>query len=248
MLIKVISVLVLGFWAVMSFLYLKQEVIPTLPTLTQPSYKTFLKNKSIFTKSQMGIYLSGEKIGSSTTNIENLKNGYYRMTNHTNVKLLSFLGGTKVEMNGYSLINPRYQLDSFVFTVKSFLVNYQIKGKIEKDEMVVEIFDGRKTKTHRFKNIPEATLSNGFSPFLAMPHLTVGKEWTINMVNPLSGTMERMRAFVESQDTMEWKGQTYKVYEVVIDYKGFKPRAWITPEGWILKEELIMPGLYFIRE
>lgn len=246
--IKLISGAVIVFWALMTILYFKQEILPALPALTQPSYETFLKSTTILKNSQMGIYFGGRKIGSSITKTETLPDGYYRMSNTTTVSLFQGPFENKIELNGYSLINKNYQLDSFQFTVKSLIFNYEIKGKTEKEEMIVEIFDGKNTEVKRFKNLQEATLSNGFSPFLSMPNLSVGKEWTINMVNPMNGTIERVRAFVETQDTMEWKGKEYTVYEVVIDYKGYKPRGWITPEGYLLKEELILPGLYFIRE
>lgn len=246
---KIISAVIITFWAIMSFLYLKSEVLPTLPALTQPSYEAFLKNKTMTSKSKMGIYYGGQKLGSSVTTTETLSNGYHQISNRTILKRLPLLPvETKVEITAQSFINTRYQLDSFQLKVKSLLFNYEINGKVENNELVVTVFDGRNTQTRRVSNPPNTTLSNGLSPFLNMPNLQVGKEWTISMLNPLSGGLERVRAFVESKDTIEWQDNSYEVYEVVLDYRDFKPRAWITPDGKILKEELVMSGLYFIRE
>lgn len=245
---KIISAVIITFWAIMSFLYLKSEVIPTLPALTPPSYEAFLKNKTMTSKSKMGIYMAGQKLGASVTTTVTLNDGSYQINNRTSLKLPHLPVETKVEITGQSFINKYYQLDSFQLKVKSLLFNYEINGKVEGDELVVTVFDGRTTQTRRVSNPQNTTLSNGLSPFLNMPNLCVGKEWTISMLNPLSGNLELVRAFVESKDIIEWQNGSYEVYEVVLDYRGFKPRAWITPDGKILKEELVMSGLYFIRE
>jgi hypothetical protein len=245
---KYIFAFIITFWAVMTFIYIKNEVLPSLPAHSQPSYETLLKNKTVSSKSTMGIFFGGGRIGFTTTKIEPIDMGAYRISNITRIRLPHIPLGSDIDMKGHTIINAKYRLDSFAFKITSSVINYEVKGNVEGNDIAIEIFDGKETKTHKVKNIPEATLSNGFSPFLSMPNLTVGKEWTIHLFNPLSGEVEKARAFVEEKSVFELNDKTYDVYEVVIDYKGFKPRALITPDGVILKEELVIPGLYFIKE
>jgi hypothetical protein len=245
---KLLSFFIIVFWGIMSFLYIKQEVIPGLPILSNPSYETFLKNKSAITQTRMGIYFLNKKVGSSITNIEFREDGYHKITNRSEINIKSFVLNERIKISGYTLINPKYQADSFEFFIKSSVINYKISGKAEGKDMVVTIFDGAQAKTSRYENTSNETLSNGFSPFISMPALSVGKEWTITMVNPINGTVERVRAMVNSMVKMEWQDREYDVYEVVLDYKGFQPKAWITTDGRVLKEELIGPGIYFLRE
>ncbi|MBI4833381.1 MAG: hypothetical protein HY811_00990 [Planctomycetes bacterium] len=245
---KLFSFFIVVFWGIMTFLYISKEVIPGLPILSNPSYETFLKNKSAITQTRMGIYFLNKKVGFSITDIELREDGYHKISNNSEINISSFVLNERIKISGYTLVNPKYQPDSFEFFIKSSVINYKISGKAEGNDMVVTVFDGAQTKTSRYENTSNATLSNGFSPFISMPALSVGKEWTITMVNPINGAVERVRAVVESMSKMEWQNKEYDVYEVVLDYKGFKPTAWITPDGRVLKEELIGPGIYFLRE
>ena len=85
-----------------------------------------------------------------------------------------------------------------------------------------------------------------------MPHLSVGKEWVINFVNPFTASMQTLRARVENLTKIDWKDKTYDVYEVILSNpkrsKQLKYTAYITPDGKILKQEILFPGLYLIRE
>lgn len=251
---KIISSVIILFWLIMTGLLIKREVIPALPVLANPSYEALLKNKSIPPKSQMGIYMFGKKIGYSLTTVTQQPDGNYRIENRTQIKLplmktrIPSEINQSLAMNGHSLVNSDYQLKSFNFSIQSQFFNYQVTGQVKGTDLEVTINDGQTTKTRSVKFQPQSTTSNGLSPFLSMPHLSVGKEWSINLINPFTLKFETVKAFVESQDTMSWQGQEYDVYEVVLDYKGFQPRAWITPEGLILKEEIMMPGFYLIRE
>jgi len=245
---KFLFAFIIAFWAVMTFIYIKNEVAPSLPAHSQPSYETLLKNKTVISQTKMGIFFGGARIGFTTTKIEPADMGSFKISNSTKIRLPHIPAGNDIDMRGHTIISAKYRLDSFEFKVTSSLVNYAVKGNVTGNDIAIEIFDGRETKRHRMQNIPEATLSNGFSPFLSMPNLTVGKEWTIHLFNPLSAGVEKARAFVEQKTILEIDDKAYDVYEVVIDYKGFKPRAWITQEGEILKEELVIPGLYFIKE
>lgn len=247
---KLFSTLIIAFWAVMSFFYIKQEVIPALPSLSQPSYETFLKNKQVIQKTVMGIYFIKKRIGQSVTHVDTLPDGSYRITNKTEIKLPKIFSSpdNEIKMTGYSSVNEDYQLQSFSFKITSFLFNYDVNGYTQDDKMIVDIFDGQNTKTHIYEKSDATTLSNGFSPFLAMPNLSVGKTWTITMIDPIAGTIQRIKANVDKKEMMEWKHKEYEVYDVVMEYKNFRAHAWITQDGRILKQELLMPGLYFIRE
>ncbi|MDI6732489.1 MAG: hypothetical protein QME51_00380 [Planctomycetota bacterium] len=158
-----------------------------------------------------------------------------------------------IELSGRSVIDENYRLKEFHFTVKSPILNYIIEGKVEDNLLKFTISDGKKTTSQILPYVPTSTLSDGLSPFISMPHLSVGKEWAINSINPFGGCMQTLKAKVENLTTIEWKGENHDVYEVILSDPSLPKHslnytAYITPDGRILKQEILMPGFYIIRE
>ncbi|MEK7448624.1 MAG: hypothetical protein AAB019_03965 [Planctomycetota bacterium] len=251
---KIIGYSIVFFWLTMTTLFIKKEILPTLPQLTDPSYKAILKHLKDFKPSQMGIYLFNKRIGYTKTVISRQPdNNYYKITNITKIEKIpsgQIVLPAGIDISGYSLVNLSYQLDSFDFSITSPMINltYQIKGKVNGSSLELNIWDGKKMETSRRPFQPNTIVSHGFSPFTSMPHLSVGKQWASSMINPLSGQVESTTARVEEKTTLVWQEKEYEVYEVVLDYKKFQFRAWITPAGDILKQEALIPGLYLLKE
>lgn len=254
---KIVSVVIILFWLTMTGWFIQREIWPALPTLNQPSYQTLLTNRTIPRQSRMGIYFLHHKIGYSLTSIGSLPSGSFQITNYTQFdpSLMPLMpadlpAGMKrpFVFTSSSVISPDYSLYSLKISLTSPLGDYELLGTREGDQLVLTIRDKATTRTERISFPKGVTVSDGLSPFVAMPNLSVGKEWMISLINPFSLSWETVKAYVEEKTTLEWAGKTYEVYEVTVDYKGFKPRAWITPEGIILKQEVLTSGLYLIRE
>jgi hypothetical protein len=202
----------------------------------------------------MGIYLFSKKLGYTRTTITRREDNYYQIANVTRIDQMPV--GRKVpikpdvEVSGYTLIDQDYRLHSFDFSMNSKIMGLKqrIQGEVIGNEIEVLFSDGRKNTVTRRPFDQNVMVSHGFSPFSAMPHLRVGKEWSVSMINPLTLKVESVRAKVELETTIEWQGEEHKVFEVALDYQKFRPKAWITPDGVILKEEIMMPGLYLIKE
>lgn len=252
MMSKFIPASIILFWLVMTGIFIQREIIPSLPQLTQPSYKSLLKSAHYMEGSKMGIYFGGKRIGSSTTTVSRLPDKSFRIENASLVKLP--LGGgldPKVAVTGSSLIRD-YKLDSFQLAVNSDMLHYGISGRVRGNVLELTISDGNSTRVEQILMRDEATLSDGLAPFISMPNLSVGKEWTINLINPMKMSIETVKARVENLTTLQWKGKEFEVYEVVLDFPGQKigipPKAYITKEGRILKQEMLFPGTYLLRE
>ncbi len=248
---KILPAGIIIFWLVMTALYVNKEILPQLPYLSEPSYELVIKHRARLGTTQMGVYFINRRIGQSTSTITKKPNGYYEIAHHTKINLAQRIPGMDMpmlEITGQTLINQLYLLDSFKFSIRMGEIPYRVIGRVNGPDLILTINCLGSTQTHRVKFDPRATTSAGLSPFIAMPYLSVGKEWAIHMINPLTLKVETTMARVESKTTLQWQGQEHEVYEVIMDYKGFQPRAWITPEGEILKEEGLMPGLYLIKE
>ena len=273
-----ISAGIIVFWLVMTGLFIRREILPSLPSLDQPSYEAYLKSQVENQSIKMGIYFKGERIGSSQTDIEPLVNNETKIRNLTTISLPSMMeimlstnrrtkkaappdtprkntksDTAKMVFSGYSLVDAKYKLKSFSFSAQSPFLNYAISGQVKDDLMEITLSDGLKSSTNYLPYKGDSTVSDGLSPFVSMPYLTVGKEWSINYINPFGASMQTLKARVESRTQIEWQNQMNDVYEVVLSEPGtakspLNYTAYITPEGKILRQEILLSGLYLLRE
>jgi hypothetical protein len=273
-----ISAGIIVFWLVMTSLFIRREILPALPSLDQPSYEAYLKSQAENQAIKMGIYFRGERIGSSQTDIEPLGNGETKIKNLTTISLPSMMeimfttnrrtkkaapqntpkktpkpDIAKMTFSGYSLVDAKYKLKSFSFSTQSPFLNYRITGEVKNNTLEITMSDGAKNSTNYLPYKSNSTVSDGLSPFVSMPYLTVGKEWSINYINPFGASMQTLKARVESRTQVEWQNQMHDVYEVVLSEPGtakspLNYTAYITPDGKILRQEILLPGLYLLRE
>lgn len=255
----------------MTVLFIRKEVIPSLPSLVQPSYEAYLKSPDYDKNIKMAIYFRGQSIGFSHTIINLLGNNYTSIDNTTKINLPMFFGnlfesnantgksedikdssGIAMELTGESIIDDNYKLKSFNFSANSPFLNYTISGEVKNDLLEFTTYDGIKHFNSRMPYKSTSTVSDGLSPFISMPHLAVGKEWVINFINPFTASIETLQARVENLTKIDWKNKTYDVYEVILSNPKMRKQvnytAYITPDGKILKQEILFPGLYLIRE
>lgn len=268
---------IIVFWLVMTGLFIRREILPSLPALSQPSYEAYLKSLGENKTVKMGIYFGGERIGSSQTDIQPAENNRTKIANSTDINLPGMMNvlfdnkrrnkkkdtgkprnapeinASKMTFSGYSLIDEKYKLESFSFSAKGPFLNYNISGEVKGGLLEFTLYDGLKSSTSFLPYKSDSTVSDGLSPFVSMPHLTVGKEWSINYINPFGASMQALKARVESRTQVEWQNRMVDVYEVVISDLGVTKSplnytAYITPDGQILKQEIFLPGLYLMRE
>lgn len=273
-----ISAGIIVFWLIMTGLFIRREILPALPSLDQPSYETYIKAQAENQSIKMGIYFGGERIGSSQTDIEPMGNGEAKIKNLTTINLPSMMeimfttnrrtkkasppdtpkktpksDIAKVTFSGHSLVDAKYKLKSFSFSAQSPFLNYRIAGEVNNNTLEITMSDGMKNSTNYLPYKSNSTVSDGLSPFVSMPHLTIGKEWSINYINPFGASMQTLKARVESRTQVEWQNQMHDVYEVVLSEPGtakspLNYTAYITPDGKILRQEILLPGLYLLRE
>lgn len=96
-------------------------------------------------------------------------------------------------------------------------------------------------------------LGDVLRPFGGLTGLEVGRSWRIKMVNPLAGVIpgwaDRMvssrsiLARVVAKATIEHRGEKIEAFVIQAD----RIRAWVTPDGRLLRQELELPVLGAIR-
>jgi len=111
------------------------------------------------------------------------------------------------------------------------------------DGLALIMTDGNGNRISRIAVGDGMGLSNGFSPFIAMPPLVVGARWPINYYNPLTGGVGEGEAEVLEKVRHPWKDGFVNAYRVRFHAKFLKVTVMeadiiVTPEGDVLEEEI----------
>ncbi len=248
---RLLGILIPGFWVIMMFLLVRRDLIPMWTASRPPSYKTLLERRLQAESYRMGVWWSGNKLGVSRTRIEPSHGDLtYGLENHTTLNT-PFPGLNDVEIRSQTRVGRDYQLRDFTSTLRTGELTGKVFAQVEGNWLRVEMrVNGEQAMTHRVPYDAGGTFSNGLSPFVQMPDLTVGKEWTIHSVNPLNGGTESGTARVVELETLAWEGEEVEVFRVVLTSERAEATSWIDRTGRILKEEIpfLNSKLVMIRE
>ncbi len=249
MLDRAIGVLIVGFWLTMMTLLVQRDVVPLLTAGRPPSYKTLLQHRLRSERYRMGVWWGGRRIGSSATAIHPSGDGSYTLDNDTDLAT-PFPGLEHVSLSSHTRIGRAYNLLDFTTKIETGDLSGKIDALVVGDRLRIVFGVGSNRVVHEVPYDAGGTFSNGLSPFVQMPDLTVGKEWTITSVNPLTGQAESGLARVMEMEKLAWEGEEVETFRVVLTKGTQEAASWIDREGRILKEEVpfMSSKLMMIRE
>ena len=249
---------VIVFWALAMGVLFREKVMPDLLQTYYPSYQTLLANELTEERYQMGIFVSGQaresRIGVSRTTIETLAaesstDPAYSISNDTTLDM-SALGlnlGSELRLQTTTLIDSRYRVKSHDVLIKTGFGDFRLNGIVrEENRMDVQIQSPFREEPERltlyFDNA--MTLANGLSPFLMMPRLRIGRQWTIHQIDPMSivtGGDVRTKpllATVERMETITIQGKPVDAFVVSLKSDRYQATSWISEDGKILMERV----------
>lgn len=246
---RLFGLVAIGFWLTMMTLLVKRDVLPAFGRRGDPGYRTLLLDMHNMEETTMGIYVGEQKIGFAREVIRPDADGGYTISNETELDGERLGLASVMTFRSNTNIDAAFHLASFDLSARVLGVEASVRGTVVEDVLVIRSEGMTATGQPEEKRIQldgPMTLSTGLSPFTGMPHLEVGKEWTIINVDPISasrGTLatESRRAHVEKKETIEWEGRQVETYVVKIETRQAFARectAWITKEGEILRQRV----------
>lgn len=210
-------------------------------------------------------------VGTATTEARRTEEGAYEMTSHVDVDASELLRrtplagapGVHLTIDGRYDVSPRGDLRSFNMTVK----DAGLAGKLFSDAGLAEklfsvegkVADGVMEVTSRgissllnrrmkFPYESKGVVYDSLRPLDRLPGLQVGQRWDVQVVNPLSGTVETARVAVEKRTLIDWNGEAVSAFEVVQTAGGIKAKTWVALDGVILRQQVPMPVVEMILE
>ncbi|MBI5366696.1 MAG: hypothetical protein HZA54_06640 [Planctomycetes bacterium] len=248
---KILSPLVqsciLLFWLAMTGLLVKREILPGLWLEADPSYAAALSRRLTTEDTHTRIECFGRRVGDSRTTIRPESDGTYLIETLTRMDAgVPELAGLTI--HSLSTVDFTYRLRRVTVALRSAAANATLRGFVHGDELeLITETEGGERRVERMPYVASGTASNGLSPFINMPHLTVGKSWNIQMIDPFTQHAEWTTARVEELVEIRWNDRPVECFLVTARAGGRVARAWIDREGRILREEPF-PGLVMIRE
>lgn len=246
---RLFGLIATGFWLTMMTLLVKRDVLPAFGRRGDPDYRRLLSGIQDMRETRMGIYVAEQKLGCAHEVIRPNPDGGYHISSDTELDA-RFLGEKSlVTFRSNTHIDGGFKLAFFDLSAVVLGVEASVRGSVIGDELVIRTegigAEGR-VEEKRIKLDGPMTLSTGLSPFTGMPDLSVGKEWTIVTVDPVSAmrgeiSTQRSRARVEKTEVVEWEGEQIEAFVVNVKMRSaFAPEctAWITRDGRILRQRV----------
>ncbi|MBM4080624.1 MAG: hypothetical protein FJ278_13055 [Planctomycetes bacterium] len=250
---KLIALLIVAFWSTMMGLLIRREIVPGLMAKAPVGYENILAREERTRHERMGIYFASRRVGSSETHVTREHDGRLRIENATEFTLAAFPlpmlpENAKVKAQLTAVVDERHGLRWFRFELDSMLQPMTILGRVAGRKLKIETKVGDAPGARQLMDFdPSAILTSGFSPFVGVPDLRIGREWQISMFNPLTQTMDICQARVTAQETLQTDDGPEDAYVVTLQHGTSELRAWINAKGEVLQEETPF-GLTLKRE
>lgn len=205
-------------------------------------------------------YGSSERIGTATTSIERRPNDVMVLTCDVELDKLPMLGLLEtvdqplaLSAHSHLFVSPDGRLRHFDVTamVKGIDAPLVVNGRVQGQQLhvTVDLKGTRHEQTLAYE--PRGLVMNSFSPVARMPNLRVGQAWNIPVVNPLTGSVDLVRAKVTGRELIAWGEHPIAALVVTqtTGIAGTEARTWVRGDGLVIRQEvpLLLSTMTFER-
>jgi hypothetical protein len=159
----------------------------------------------------------------------------------------------KIEVLSTSTIDPSGNLHSFDARVKTAIDPDEVlrlEGRLKQG--AIEVTARSPLPILNFKRSfaykPRSLVQNALAPIDRIPGLQVGQRWEMQVVSPLTGRNETIRAEVARRHVIHWDKSPVTTLEVVHHMTPLTVKTWVRPDGLVLRQELPFPFVKLLLE
>ena len=201
--------------------------------------------EDLFEEQWLGIYLKGEKVGYSSRNMEERKNGY-GITESLKMKIKMMEAEKNIETLINADLDSNLKLLSFNFRLRSDL-DMDVTGNVEGNNLIVNIKTGVDKSTQTIRLGKEPYLSISALSNILKDGLKKGRKISMSVFDPSVMSMGEMNLEVLEKVSLMSMGRMQEAYKLKGELKGVEFAIWVTEKGEVLKEESSL-GLVLIKE
>jgi len=240
---KIFGIVIVGFWLfVMAELVKKIHFAPNSADFTQSTEKRPPPGSS---ENWMEILCKGRKVGYSVTRLTKIKKEFeVREEIFLTVNLMGSVH--KIMSCTRAMVDERFLLNRFDFSLSSDLITFNISGQIEGNSLSLVMGEPGKEQVQSI-NLPERPMiSAGLTQFFEPSTLKIGESFRFPLFDPVSMTTNPAIVKVVAKEKIKLHDQTYRAFRLEMDFLGRPLVFWLDEEGVPLKEEGLM-GFTLVR-
>jgi len=189
---------------------------------------------------QRGVFYRGSRIGFVRERFE--PQGEGARAEQEGRFRLNILGREReLHIAGTATVGAGNRLQEFTFrlTTVSDRSPFEtlVSGKVEEDELVLEISSGGGSRTERRPLQEPIVLPLNLHRSLATQGLEPGQTYRVRLLDPMTLTEGDAEIKVLEKEVVHWGGQEEEAFRIQSRFAGLVTTAWIDASGDILKEE-----------
>ena len=183
-----------------------------------------------------GIYFQDRKIGYSHSTISQ-QDSFYVSTDRTymNVAML----GKQQEFDTYvrAVTDDKYQLRSFIFTLKGEDTDYGLRGRVDGKTLFVNIITAGEEHGQSIELDEPPQLPSTIGLLMSAKELNPGDKFSTTVFDPGSMSNQKTVIKVIGYEDIEYHGETKNLLHVHQDMGGMQVESYVDSEGNTLIEK-----------
>lgn len=238
-----------GFWLLMMSLLIHKEFFQITPI--QTSYEILPLHNPSLRQEYRALYLGQERVGFNFNTLEALEGkdkDYYELRHQTYLSF-RFLGREREMLTrGTAKLDRQLNLKAFEIRLSSGDSWTRLTGRLAGGNLNV-VIEGKESPPVR-KIIPvqgPVFFSEALNFIWTPENLKIGKQGRLQVWNPLMMGFQNINFSVKTKAALDFEGKKQEVFVIHLDFEGMDARAWVSPEGIVLREESPM-GLIIQKE
>ena len=238
-----------AFWLSMMSLHIRREYFELTPV--QTPYEVLPLHSLDLREEYRAVYLGEERVGFGFTVLEKMdasKDYAFELRHQTYLSFL-FLGQKRdMWVKGRAELDPQLYLRGFDVRISSGENWTELSGKIVKGNLNLVVRGREGAPIRNIIPVNEPVLFSESLHLVWTPeNLKIGKQGRFKIWNPLLTNFEDVHFRVARKEVIPYEGKATEVFVALIEKGGLETRAWLTPEGVMLREETSM-GLMIQKE
>ena len=237
-----IGLVIVVFWGVMNFLFIKRQLQAPPPLITVRGTEKI----SDPVEEWWAVFHRGEKIGYASQTITPRLKGY-RLRDHS-VLNLNLLGTvqpalTRLEMDA----NEDWVLERFDFELVSNQIRFVARGQITGTRLNLAIDSGGHTSERELVLTQAPYLLAALKPYVVTQQLETGKKFLFSTFDPATLSQQVTTVVIEGRERIRVGDRMEPAIRLRQTFRGISVVSWVDGHGRTLKEES-PAGLSLVRQ
>jgi hypothetical protein len=181
------------------------------------------------------IYLKDKKVGYTVSLIKPFDGGYLVQEEvFLRLNLMGLASGVYTATQ--CQVDDNFLLKSFNFSMSSGVVRFNLMGKVEGDELLLETARGKAKRTQRIKLSAPPMMGSCVGYFLKSREIRVGEEFKVPIFDPSTTAQKEVVFKVVAHEPITINKITYNAYRLETEMWGKMLTSWVDESGTTLKE------------